>query len=455
MRDIMTSALKGKQADYIEIRIEERSATRLSFRGRELEEIGETSDLGGNVRALIKGGWGFASFNDVSSLAEKVDLAIAHARAVGKEQSQLAPVPPIVDTVPLAIKKDPRLVPLAEKKRLLDDYTQLLWGVSPKIQTTRSSYGDVYRKLFFVNNAGAYIEEEKIDMTAAFAVMAREGDNVQQGHLSTGSADDFGTLEKMHDEVLEAAGRAVDMLSAKPVKGGEYPVVLDPKLAGVFAHEAFGHLSEADHLYENPRLRDVLVLGKRFGKPILNIFDGAAIGNPGLRGAYQYDSEGTPAQKTYLIKEGVLVGRLHSRETAAKMGESPTGNARAISFRYPPIVRMTNTGIEPGGVSFDDMIADIKNGVYAKGSFGGETGIEMFTFSAEEGFMIRDGKIAERVRGVLLSGNVFLTLQAIDAIGNDVQWHNGGGCGKGGQAPLPVSMGSPHIRISKCVVGGR
>ncbi len=455
MRDIITFALKGKKADYIEIRIEERSANRLSFRGRELEEISSTSDLGGSVRALVKGGWGFATFNDITSLQEKVDLAVAHARNVGREKSELAPVPAIVDTVPLAIKKDPRLISLAEKKRLLDDYTQLMWSVSPKVQTTRSSYGDVYRKMYLANTTGTYLEEERIDMTAGFVVLARDGDNVQQGHISTGSADDFGFFERLQDDILKAANRAVSLLSAKPVKGGEYPVVLDQVLAGVFAHEAFGHLSEADHVYENPRLRDILVLGKRFGGPILNIFDGAAIGEPGLRGSYQYDSEGTPAQKTYLIKDGVLVGRLHSRETAAKMGESPTGNARAINYRFPPIVRMTNTAIEAGDMPFEDMIADIKLGVYAKGSFGGETAMEMFTFSAEEGFMIRNGKIEEPVRGVLLSGNVFITLQEIDAIGNDLEWRVGGGCGKGGQSPLPVSTGGPHVRIRKCVVGGR
>ncbi|MCL5264895.1 MAG: TldD/PmbA family protein [Chloroflexi bacterium] len=455
MRDVLAEALKDRRADYIEIHVEEREATRLSFRGRELEEISTTSDLGGNVRALVKGGWGFASFNDISTLREKVELAVEHARAVGHEKSKLAPIAPVVDVIHLAIKKDPRLVPLTEKKHLLDSYAQLCSSVSPKIQTTRSNYGETFRKLYLANTTGSYIEEERLDITTSVAALAREGDNVQQGHVSAGSADDYGAVEHLHDQVEQAARRAVSLLSTKPVKGGEYTVVLDQKLAGVFAHEAFGHLSEADHVYENPELREVLVLGKRFGGPILNIVDGAAIDRPGLRGSYKYDSEGTPAQKTYLIKEGILVGRLHSRETAATMNEKPTGNARAINYRFPPIVRMTNTFIEPGKVTFDEMIADIEEGVYAKGSFGGETGIEMFTFSAEEGHMIRNGKIAEPARGVLLSGNVFETLQNIDAIGDDIRWHNGGGCGKGGQSPLPVSMGSPHIRIRKCVVGGR
>jgi TldD protein len=116
---------------------------------------------------------------------------------------------------------------------------------------------------------------------------------------------------------------------------------------------------------------------------------------------------------------------------------------------------MTNTYIEPGATSFEDMIRDIRLGIYAKEWYGGTTSLEMFTFSAGEAFMIRDGKVAEMVRPVTLSGNVFTTLANIDAIGNDLEMNQGGGCGKHDQAPLPVSNGSPHIRIRRCLVGGR
>src|SRR5207237_2595534 len=115
----------------------------------------------------------------------------------------------------------------------------------------------------------------------------------------------------------------------------------------------------------------IMVLGKQFGQPHLNIVDGAAV--PGLRGSFKYDDEGAAAQKTDLIREGILVGRLHSRETAGKMGEAVTGNARALDYRFPPIVRMTNTYIEPGELNFEDLIADIDEGVYARNWFGGTT----------------------------------------------------------------------------------
>jgi TldD protein len=195
-----------------------------------------------------------------------------------------------------------------------------------------------------------------------------------------------------------------------------------------------------------------MVLGKTFGPKHLSIVDGAAI--PGFRGSYRFDDEGTPSTRTDLIREGVLVGRLHSRETAAKMGEEPTGNARAISYAFPPIVRMTNTLIEPQDASFEDLLEGIDDGVYVKNWYGGMTTMEMFTFSAGEAYAIRNGRVEEMVRPVMLSGNLFTTLQNIDAIGNDLDMNQGGGCGKGGQSPLPVSNGSPHIRIRKCLVSG-
>jgi len=229
--------------------------------------------------------------------------------------------------------------------------------------------------------------------------------------------------------------------------------VLDPILAGVFCHEAFGHLSEADFISENDRMREIMVLGKRFGGKHLNIVDGAAV--PGLRGSFAYDEEGVAAHKTDLIREGVLVGRLHSRETAARMGEKPTGNARAINYQFPPIVRMTNTFIEPHQATFEEIVSEIKDGIYCKNWYGGMTSMEMFTFSAGEAYRIRNGKVEELLRPVVLSGNLFETLKNIDAIGNDVDMNQGGGCGKGGQSPLAVSNGSPHIRIRECLVGAK
>ena len=448
----LAEQLNKHSADYIEARLEESQTSHITYRGKELESIGRATATGGNIRALVRGGWGFVSFNSLDELPGRVELAVKQARLVGSRQSKLAPVAPVVDTVPWEADKNPVTIPLTEKKQLLDEYNEIIWR-TPRIQTSTIGYADGQKKVIFLSSSGSYIEQERADITLRLSAIAAKDGEVQQVGLSLGSLGDFSAMQGLHQPVAEMAQRAVELLTAPQATGGEYTVVLDPVLAGVFVHEAFGHLSESDFVYENAQLRKIMTLGKQFGSQELNIVDTATL--PGLRGSYKYDDEGVPATRTYLIREGKLVGRLHSRETAAKMKETPTGNARAINYRHPPIVRMTNTYIEPGTASFEDIIADIKEGIYVKNWYGGTTSMEMFTFSAGEAYMIRHGKIAETLRPVTLTGNVFTTLKNIDAIGNDLEMNQGGGCGKGVQVPLPVTNGSPHIRIRRCLVGGR
>ncbi|MFC1898887.1 TldD/PmbA family protein [Chloroflexota bacterium] len=448
---LLNEAIKNCDADYIEAHLEETESSHITYRGKEMESVGKSNNIGGNIRALVRGGWGFVSFNNLDELLAKVNLATKQAKLVGNEDSKLAEVESVTDKVSAVIEKNPVDIPLSEKKKLLDEYNEIIWH-TPKIQTSIIGYGDRHKKTIFLNSSGSYIEQERADITLRVAAVATENNEVQQAGLSLGSIGDFGFMQSIHKQVQETAERAVNLLSAPKAKGGEYTVVLDPILAGVFVHEAFGHLSESDFVYENERMREIMTLGKQFGGTQLNIVDGAAV--PGLRGSYRYDDEGVPATKTYLIREGKLVGRLHSRETAARMGEKPTGNARSIGYRHPPIVRMTNTYIEPQEASFEDIIGDIKEGIYARNWYGGTTSMEMFTFSAGEAYMIRDGKIAEMLHPVVLTGNVFNTMKNIDAIGSDLEMNQGGGCGKGGQSPLPVSNGSPHIRIRHCLIGG-
>ncbi len=454
-RELLEHALKGVEADYSEIRLEEAEAGNIRYRGQEVEEAGISSSLGGNVRVLVKGGWGFVSFNDLPhphELREKVALAVRQARLAGREESRLAPTPTVVESLREKPKPNPLTIPLAEKKDLLDQYKEIIMS-TPGITTSVIAYSDGWKRTVFASSQGSYVEQARSDVGLQVLAVARDGGEVQQASLSVGSRGDFLQIAHLHPQVREISQRAVELLSAPRVKGGEYTVVLDPVLAGVFVHEAFGHLSESDFLYENPGLQEIMVLGKRFGERILNIVDDATL--PGLRGSYKYDDEGVPTRKNYLIREGILVGRLHSRETAAKMGEGLSGNARSTSYRFPPIVRMSNTFIEPDTANLEDLLEGIEEGIYARNWHGGTTSMEMFTFSAGEAFMIRNGKIAEPIRPVVLTGNVFATLALIDGIARDLDMNQGGGCGKGDQSPLPVSNGSPHIRIRKCLVGGR
>jgi TldD protein len=456
VRDKIEAALKSSKADYTEIRLEERESTTVAYRGKDLETANAVIDVGGIVRCLCRAsGWGIATFNNRDDLRAQVEQAYQCAKVAHSEEPiELAPIPVSQERLTVALRRDFRGIALADKKALAEAYNHILLQHSDKIVDTMCGYGDTFSRIFFANSEGTFIEEERPMVGVRFTAMAREGNNVQTGLENRAAQEGFDFVQGLEGLAQAAAQRAVDLLKAESVVGGQYPVVVNQQLAGVFIHEAFGHLSESDFVYENPKAREIMVLGRRFGGDILTVFDDGSL--PGLRGTHKYDDEGTPTGRSDLIKNGILVGRLHSRETAAKMGEKPTGNARAIGYRFPPIVRMTNTAIAEGTTPFADLIRDIKLGIYACDAYGGETALENFSFSSAYAYMIRDGQIAEMVKDVILAGNLFTALQNIDAIGDDFQWiQSAGGCGKGGQAPLPVAFGSPHIRIQNVIIGGK
>jgi TldD protein len=455
MREKIQAALKSSKADYTEVRLEERESTTVAYRGKDLETAQAVIDTGGIVRCLCRnGGWGVATFNNRDDLTTRVEQAYQCARvAQSEEPIDLAEIPVSEDQIKVSLARDFRGVSMADKKALVERYNGILLGHSDKIVDTQCFYNDSFSRVTFASSEGAFIEEERPMITLYTVAIARDGDNVQTASESRSGQEGFDFLRGREDLARAAAQRAVDLLDAESVVGGQYPVVLNQRLAGVFIHEAFGHLSESDFVYENPKAQEMMVLGRRFGKDILTVFDDGSL--PGLRGTHKYDDEGAPTGRSDLIRDGILVGRLHSRETAAKMGEPVTGNARATGYRYPPIVRMTNTAIEAGEISFEDMIADIKLGIYACDMYGGQTALENFSFSSAYAYMIRDGAIAEMVRDVILAGNLFVTLGNIDAIGTDFEWsQSGGSCGKG-QGGLPVTFGAPHIRIQDVVIGGK
>ncbi|MEM7555905.1 MAG: TldD/PmbA family protein [Cyanobacteria bacterium P01_A01_bin.84] len=455
-KNLLSDLIKrySPKVDYLMIRLEESEGTDILLRGDKIETLSEGISIGGHVRACYKGGWGMSSFNRISSIEESIEDAIFSALMVGDEETLLAPITPIQAVCELPLTgKNPRHVALADKKDLCQHYTDLLRSLDGRITTTSVRYEDSAQKVILATSDRTLIEQSWVDMEMRFAATARNGETVQTGRETTGSRKAYEDLVGLDEQVKGAAQRAVAALSLPPVKGDTYTIVIDPVLSGLFVHEAFGHLSEADMAYENPDVLEVMTLGRKFGPPQLQIFDGAA--PEGHRGSYFYDDEGTPATTTQLIKDGFLVGRLHSRETAGKLGEKPTGNARCLDYHYSPIVRMTNTWIERGQTPVKDLFTDIKEGVYACNWLGGMTNGEMFTFSAGEAWMIRNGKIAEPVKDVTLSGNVFQTLADIEGIGNDFYWDESGGCGKGGQNGLAVGCGGPSLRIKNVVVGGK
>ncbi|APB33776.1 peptidase U62 modulator of DNA gyrase [Gloeomargarita lithophora Alchichica-D10] len=454
-RSLITDTLAQYQGqvDFLSIRFETINSTDIVLRNRRVEALGERLAIGGQVRACHRGGWGFTSFNSLETLTAQVQYAIGAAQAVGTEATQLAEVEPVQHQCGNWITGiDPQTVPLAEKKTLCEHYQDVLNSVSDKISTTTVRYGDTAHRIILATSEGTLIDQSWVDMEMRFSATATGDGVVQVGRETTGSRRDYGDLVGLDKQVRGAAERAVQALSLPKVKGGVYRVVIDPILTGLFVHEAFGHLSEADMLYENPDMLEVMSLGRRFGSPELQIFDGAGLA--GHRGSYGYDDEGVPATITQLITDGVLTGRLHSRETAGKLGEKPTGNARCLSYHYPPLVRMTNTWIAPGTATIGDLLQGLGEGIYACNWLGGMTNGEMFTFTAGEAWRVRGGQLAEPVRDVTLTGNVFQTLAQIGGIGDDLVWDESGGCGKGGQNGLPVGCGGPSLLIRDVVIGG-
>lgn len=453
VKDKLRNICQSLPADYCEIRVHESDTTSVVYSGHELEDIGKRTGLGGCVRVLQNGGWGFTTFNDLSRIEQFAELALQQAEAVGGGEVTLAEIEPRQEVFRSSPEKDPADIPLSDKQDICNRYNRrLLKG--KRIKSSSVRYRDSRNRRCFASSEGTYLDHTYSFCGILLAAIAVEGQNVQRAYEAEGDLRGFDNILGLEEKCEEVKKRASDLLDAEPVEAGRYTVVADPKLCGVFVHEAFGHLSEADHIYENPRLREIMQPGTRFGRDLLNITDDGSM--EGEAGFLAYDDEGVPSSRTPLIEDGVLAGRLHNRETAARMNETPSGNARAISYRHPPIVRMTNTYMEPGNSPFEQMVAETEDGIYARGMLGGQTNMEMFTFSAEEAYRIRDGELAEKLREVVLTGNVFKTLRDIDAVGDDFRIHGGmGGCGKGGQGPLRVADGGPHCRIQNVVIGGR
>lgn len=445
--------LKNAPCDYAEIRFEDTQRARVYFFGKELEECGKSESGGGAVRVFEKGGWGFVSFTFPEDAKDALRQAIAQARLGGRNKGKLSSVKPRSADVRLKLKKNPLRVSLEEKVKLFSSYNDILLS-GKNIQSTQAMYREMYTKKIFINTDDVKISQENVDVAARLAAMAREGMNVQTVNYDAGGTGGFHCVEGLEGEAEKLVKHVEALLHAEPVKAGKYTVIIDPEVTGLFAHEAFGHLSEADFLYENKDMQKLMKKGARFGPDFLNIVDDGTL--PGCQGTHAYDDEGVPMTRTPLVKNGIFNAHLHSRETAEKMKERVTGNARAISFNFPPIVRMTNTFVDRGETPFEEMAAGIEDGLYVKGDRGGQTNCELFTFTAQEAYEIKNGKIGKLLRDVVLTGNVFDTLKNVQAVGNDFAIFGGpGGCGKYGQSPLPVGLGGPHVKIKDVVLGGK
>lgn len=456
--DPMRDAVSGSGADYLELRLEETESLSLALASGSVTACRRKRQSGGIARALVGGAWGLSVFDGADDLPRRIREAIDAARAVAatirdEDRVQLAETAPVKDRIEPVLQEDFRTVPLDGKLEVLHQAEDAVRSGDPNIARTLVNYSDRMRRVWLCTSEGTALLEARPLVDMGLVAFVRQGELDLRASEAISLPAGFEVCRDRKDMAARLADRTRQLRDAVAPPSARLPVVMDPVMSGLFAHEAFGHLSEADNVYRDPSLREVMRLGRRFGSGILTIGDDGSL--PGLRASHRYDDEGVPTRRNHLLRNGELVGRLHSRETAGRLGEPLTGNAWAVSHRFSPIVRMSNTFIEPGSSSFDEMIADIPLGLYACGHFGGSTAHEQFVFNGSHGYMIRDGRLAEMVRNVTLSGNVFQTLHDIDAVGNDCSWYQLGYCGKAGQAGHPTSKGTPHVRVRELVIGGR
>jgi TldD protein len=434
-------------ARFIDISAQNSQTTSIALKDGIAKDISSGDTFGIGIRVLDKT-WGFASSNNLNDVYEMAERAWKIARN-GKKKVAFYEGERIEDRVRIKPKIDPSLVEIKEKKALLHRAERETKRYK-EVVSSSFSYADSKVSSIYLNSEGSEIEAEYTRVVLYSSVFVKKGSKIQVGLQRSGATAGLECLKNPEEDARKAAEKAIRLLDAGEAPMGNFKVVLDPKLAGVFIHEALGHAVEADHVIQGESILESK-LNKQIASEVVNVCDDPTL--KGSFGFYFYDSEGTKGRKKVLIDNGTLKSYLHSRETSSELKQENTGNARAQSFDCPPIVRMSNTYIEPGDWDFDELIEDIDYGVYLKGSKGGEvdTTRGVFQFSAEEGFLIEGGEITKAIKDVAMSGETLTILRDIDAIGKDFGLHIGY-CGKASQL-IPVSDGSPHIRTFATVGG--
>ncbi len=433
---------------YADVRTENRFSTTIHYLNGMLQEAKERTELRAFIRVYDGKMWYYASVTDLSRLQETLDGMYDIATRNPQIEND-----PIVkkyernrETISTFADCSVRDIPLATKRELLCSLLPLL-SEDPCMSMPDGTYLDRNSIMTFQSSLGADISYDYQTCGLVLSCSMVEGEkkffaNAQRGETVYDKL--LGLEQELREELKE---QAEFMRTSVPVEAGVYPVVLSPIAAGVFAHESFGHKSESDFMLSDESMKAEWEIGKRVGSPILSISEYGLL--PGS-GYVPFDDEGTRARKNSLIKNGVLAGRLHSGMTAALLGEELTGNARAVDCTFEPIVRMTNTYIEPGESTFDELLAPIKKGYFIKDIKHG-SGMSTFTIAPSLAYEIVDGKLGRPVQISVITGSVFETLGLIDGLTKQTEMKSfiRGGCGKMEQFPLPVGFGGPYVRVSR------
>lgn len=432
---------------YTEVRIEDTFSSNYYLKDDVVEGNGEVSVIGAKIRVFDGKMWYTSTTNDLDSIQSEIDNLAKIAKPnpnILKNKIVKNFAVNKATIIKFTGEDSVRNITREQREAICKNYREKCTDKSvPEIKLTHTSFWCNSKIKSLYTSKGTEIVQDYQRCGIYF------------GHELSVNGGNFGAGKQLHEfyfkdlwnkeqEVNEEVNRSIEFArNAVDVVPGEYTCVLAPTVTSVFTHESFGHKSEADFMLNDKTLQDEWVMGKKVGNEKVTIIDE---GDELRHGYCPYDDEGNKKQKVYLMKDGILSGRLHDAKSAAILKEKPTGNARAQNFYYSPIVRMTNTYMDAGTDDPEQIISEVKDGIYVYDwNYG--TGNSTFTIQPQKCYKIRDGKIAEPVRVNVVTGSVFQTLFDIDAVGTDLKFFSGT-CGKNGQS-MPTATGGPTIRVKK------
>jgi len=449
LKDII-DYMREKDATYCDIRKEKWDTTNLTLKDGEMEKITSGSEEGAMVRVLYDDGWGNVGTSDLSKLKKAADRAISMAKNSDKykeEKTGMADVETHEEEVEMPMEENFLDISTEEKVSFLKDLEKHL--DKDFVRSTELRYIDRFVNKEIVTSDGTHVKM-KMPRLVTYLIITGKSDTIQRASEGIGGTGGYELTERAYkkkDVVLE---RLETLLEADTPPSGKMSLIMDPHLTGVFSHEAFGHAAESDLVSTGNSCLEGKI-GEKVASDIVTIRDDPTMDG---YGSFPFDDEGTKARNRTLVKNGVLNDFILDRENAWKLDMEPNGGARAEDFRVKPLVRMSNTIMEPGDMKFDEIVEEVDKGVFAKSSGGGQvnTGEGTFQFNAQEAYLIEDGEIVKPLRDVSFNGFTLQTLQNITGITEELDTGIGH-CGKGQTAA--VTDGGANVLISEVTVGGR
>jgi len=447
---VLKRALR-RGGDFAELYVEERTGFALNLDDRRVERPQAGRELGASVR-VVQGDssyFGYVDGLDEGDLLGVADSVAAALRGEARAPETIARVQR-ADVHPVG--RRPEEVEAAAKAEVLRACDESARGTGSDVVQARITYSEARRRVEVFGSDGRAAADDRTRVRLGAQVVARRAERVETGTDTLGGHVGWELLEERPEQVAESAARkALTMLDARDAPTGRLPVVVGNGFGGVLLHEAVGHGLEADAVQKRASVY-AGKLGEQLAEPSVIAYDDGR--REGEWGSDGIDDEGTPTRRTTVIDDGRLTSYLYDLLRARKDGVESTGNGRRESFRHLPIPRMTNTYFGPGEATREELIGDVRRGLYAI-SFGGgqvEPATGDFVFGVSEGYLIENGEVTSPVRGATLVGNGLEALRAVDGIASDLEIATGF-CGKGGQS-VPAGVGQPHVRIRELTVGG-